>query len=149
MSISDWSSDVCSSDLELAVEHVLAGRGVTGEGDAGGTVAAHIAEHHGLDVDRGAPAFGDAVELAVDDGALVHPGAEHRADGAPELVARVLGKGLPGLLADLVLEPLGQAGEILGVQLGVKLDVLLLLRELHELLRSEEHTSELQSLMRI
>ena len=56
-------------DEELAVELVGAGRGVAGEGDAGGAIVAHIAEDHGLDVDRGAPVRGDVVEPAIGDGA--------------------------------------------------------------------------------
>ena len=44
-------------DQELAVERLLAGRGIAGEGDAGGRGLAHIAEHHGLHVDGGAPAL--------------------------------------------------------------------------------------------
>jgi hypothetical protein len=68
-------------DQELAVEAVLAGGGVAGEGHAGGAVLAHVAEDHGLDVDRRAPALGDVVQLAVGDGALVHPGAEDGVDG--------------------------------------------------------------------
>ena len=77
-------------DEELAVELVLAGRGIAGEGDAGGGGLAHVAEHHGLHVDRRAPARRDGVQLAVLDGAGVHPGAEHGADGAPELLLRLL-----------------------------------------------------------
>ena len=42
-------------DQELAVEFMRPGRGVAGEGDAGRRRLAHIAEHHGLDVDGGTP----------------------------------------------------------------------------------------------
>ena len=73
-------------DQELAVEPLLAGRGIAGEGDAGRRGLAHIAEHHGLHIDRGAPAFRDVVQAPIGDGALVHPGAEHRADRAPQLL---------------------------------------------------------------
>ena len=44
-------------DQVLPVEGVLAGRRVAGEGDPGRAVVAHIAKHHGLDVDGGAPSF--------------------------------------------------------------------------------------------
>ena len=47
---------------EFAVEQLLAGRRIAGEGNAGGRGLAHIAEHHGLHVDRGAPAFRDIVQ---------------------------------------------------------------------------------------
>ena len=73
-------------DQELAVEPLLAGRGIAREGDAGRRGLAHVAEHHGLHVDRGAPAFRDVVQAAIGDGALVHPRAEHRADRAPQLL---------------------------------------------------------------
>ena len=89
-------------DQELAVEPLLAGRRIAREGDAGRRGLAHVAEHHGLDVDRGAPAFRDVVQPAIGDGALVHPRAEHRADRAPQLLVRVLRE----RLALLLLEPL-------------------------------------------
>ncbi len=44
-----------SVDQELAVELVSAGRGITGEGDPGSTILAHVAEYHGLDGDGRAP----------------------------------------------------------------------------------------------
>jgi hypothetical protein len=79
-------------DQEFAVELFLAGRGIAREGDAGRRGLAHIAEHHGLHVDRGAPAFRNVVQPPIGDGALVHPGAEHRADRAPQLRVRILRK---------------------------------------------------------
>ena len=48
-------------------------RRIAREGDAGGAIVAHVAEHHGLHVDRGTPAFGDRMQAPVGDGALVHP----------------------------------------------------------------------------
>ena len=44
----------------LAVEHLVAGRGVAREGDARGAVVAHVAEHHRLHVHGRAPALRDA-----------------------------------------------------------------------------------------
>jgi len=67
----------------LAVEVVLAGRRVAGKGDAGGAIVPHVAEHHGLDIDGRSPVRRDVVQPAVGNCALVHPGAEYRADGAP------------------------------------------------------------------
>ena len=90
-------------DQEFAVELLLAGRGIAREGDAGGRGLAHIAEHHRLHVDRGAPAFRDVVQAAIGDGALVHPRAEHRADRAPQLLVRVLRERLAVLLLDALL----------------------------------------------
>src|SRR3546814_16028004 len=131
MRISDWSSDVCSSDLErvedpgelridhrqrlfhrrslcprllaccpgqilrrpdagddvlalgvdqtLAVIDALAGRGVAGEGDAGGGGLAHVAEHHRLDVDSRAPVAGDGLYPPVAAGPFPLAGTEKTA----------------------------------------------------------------------
>ena len=69
-------------DEELAVELIHAVGGIAGEGDAGAGALAGVAEHHGLDVDGGAPFGGDVVLAAVDDRAVVHPGGEDGAGGA-------------------------------------------------------------------
>jgi hypothetical protein len=82
-------------DQELAVELVAAGRGIAGEGNARGAVVAHIAEDHGLDIDRRAPFRGDGVELAVGDVAGRAPAAEDSADGAPELLRGSWGRACP------------------------------------------------------
>ena len=50
---------------ELAVERVGAGRGVAREGHAGRRSLAHVAEHHGLNGDGGAPGFGDRVQAPI------------------------------------------------------------------------------------
>ena len=41
-------------DQVFAVDHVLAGAGIAREAHAGTRIAAHVAEHHGADADRGA-----------------------------------------------------------------------------------------------
>ena len=61
-------------DQELAIQLALAGRWIAREGYAGCRGLAHIAEHHGLHVDRGAPGFGNVVQAAVGHRARVHPG---------------------------------------------------------------------------
>ena len=62
---------------------------------------------------------GDGVHLAVGDGAVVHPRAEHGGGGAPELLARVFGE----VLADAVVHGLLELGdellEVVGGELGV------------------------------
>src|SRR3546814_10033822 len=50
----------------FAVPGALAGRGVAGERDAGRRGVAHIAEHHRLHIDRGAPFGGDRIQAAID-----------------------------------------------------------------------------------
>jgi hypothetical protein len=107
---------------ELAVEDVLARGGVARERNAGARVGAHVAEHHRLHVDRGAPALGDAVQLPVDDRAVVVPRAEDGADGAPELLLGALGEehALPHL--DERLELLDELLQVLRGQIGVERD---------------------------
>ena len=70
-------------DEEFAVEQLLAGGGIAGEGDAGGRGLAAIAEHHRLHRHRRAPILRNIVQLAIGVGAGAVPGAEHRPDGAP------------------------------------------------------------------
>ena len=106
---------------ELAIEHLFAGRRVAGEGDAGGRGLAHIAEHHGLDVDRRAPALGNVVQAPVGDGAVVHPARKHSTDGAPQLLVRVLRKRLAKLFLDLGLVEGDDALPLDGRQFGVEL----------------------------
>src|SRR3546814_843655 len=158
MRISDWSSDVCSSDL-LTVDHqqavVVAGlegfddhrarvlaRGVGGladlvvaadvDGDAAAVVAVVGLEHHrAAELARGL----ERIRLAGDQ----HLPRHRQAERGEDLVGLSL---VAGQLDGDVRRAAGDRG----------LDALLVLAvaELHQrLLRSEEHTSELQSLMRI
>ena len=91
---------------ELAVKPLVARRRVAGEGNARRAGLAAVAEYHGLDVDRGAPAFGQVVELPVFDGAGIVPAIEDRADCAPELLVDVLREGLAELgLHHLLVAP--------------------------------------------
>ena len=123
-------------DEELAIEGVVPGRGIAGEGDAGRRGLAHVAEHHRLHIDRGAPFGGDGVEAAIGDRALVHPGREHGADRAPQLIARTLRERLvgrfnhPGLVVDDDRAP------VLGVEVGIEriaLAVLVLFKDVLEI----------------
>src|SRR3546814_7776082 len=110
MRISDWSSDVCSSDLRRS-----AGQRNVGERN----VQAEIVEGEPL--------------AAVEGPARNFEGQRETAAGAP------VDEGIKGLL-----QP--------GLELAVvdRRDGVLVLRRLGiVVIRSEEHTSELQSLMRI
>ncbi len=107
-------------DQEFAIQPLLAGRRIAREGDARRRGVAHVAEHHGLHVDRGAPAFRNGVQPAIGVGARVHPRAEHRADRAPELVARVLRERIALLLADALLVARDDVDPVVGGQLGVE-----------------------------
>src|SRR3546814_2954850 len=109
--ISDWRSDVCSSDLDLAQAHVDARvrRGAhrllqTGAGVGAGRVAARLAG----DVEGPRPR--DDASVTPDAALLQGHGVEHRRGNARALGGKLVGRWWN---------------------------------------RSEEHTSELQSLMRI
>ncbi len=97
-----------SVDEELAVELFFAVGWVAGEGDAGAGVIACVAKDHRLDVDCGAPFCGDVVFAAIDDCAVVHPGAKDGADGALELFPWVGGEALACAFFDQSLEPADQ-----------------------------------------
>ena len=77
-------------DQIFAIEQALARRWVTRKGHTRSGGFAHIAKHHGLNVDGGAPAFGDVMHLAIKVGAVIHPRPEHSTDCAPQLVVHIL-----------------------------------------------------------
>src|SRR3546814_2791097 len=80
MRISDWSSDVCSSDLRAAADHAeqAGGHG----GDLGGTAGAAAAEPHG-EVHEGLATAGEQQHAAEqDEGA--DGGAGHADQQAPD-----------------------------------------------------------------
>ena len=95
-------------DEEFAVKHFFAAGRVAGEGDAGTGFFAGVAEDHRLDVDGRSPFGGNIVFAAIDDGAVIHPGAEDGADGAFELLPRIGRKFLAGAFLDQRLETLDQ-----------------------------------------
>ena len=121
-------------DQILAVEGVFAGGRVTGEGHASRAVVAHVAEHHALHVDGGAPLVGDLVLAAVENRPLVHPAAEDGANGAHELLERILREALASPLLDERQIPLDQLAEMLFGEVGVVVDAELMLEPLHRLL---------------
>src|SRR3546814_6657712 len=121
--ISDWSSDVCSSDL-LEVQRQLGGagleRGQQGNHELGAAFQGQC--HHAVVADAlGAQILAEAVGLLVE--FTVSQGDLAVAD-----------RQLLGVSGHLLFEALVQARR------GH--------RQLHTATRSEEHTSELQSLMR-
>ena len=87
-------------DQPFAVPGALAGRGIARERHAGRRGVAHIAEHHRLHIDRGAPFAGDRVQAAIDFRTVAFPAGEDGADRAPQLVLRFLRKGCAGLALD-------------------------------------------------
>src|SRR3546814_4281495 len=130
MRISDWSSDVCSSDLEAA-------RPAVGDDDALGGLEAPVVEPQaGHEVQRHARLQLGGVAAAQAHGALAPVGRVAEADGIAGAV----------VLHDAVARQHGKEG--LGDVLAAPPRPRLAEPRFHAL-RSEEHTSELQSLMRI
>ena len=106
-------------DEEFTVEFLDAIGGIAGERHAGAGGFAGVAIHHGLHVDGGAPLGGDVVFAAINDGPVVHPGTEHGAGGAPELLPRILREFLAGALLDQNLEAGDKFLEVIHGERGV------------------------------
>src|SRR3546814_4615718 len=123
MHISDWSSDVCSSDLCA---------------EGGGDVFDHL-RFGALDGEGRDPQGGEQAEPGAEEEVLLAEALLEHVDGRADAAGGGAGRGedvgeqLEAVLGDGTVE--GELGEELG--------------EVEGLVRSEEHTSELQSLMRI
>ena len=91
----------------LAVERLLAGVRVAGEGHARPGVVAHVPEDHRHDVHRRSEVVWDLVVLPVVARPLPEPGREDRLDGEVQLLIRVGGEFATGLAADDRLELVG------------------------------------------
>ena len=83
------------------------------------------------------------MQAAIGDGALVHPRAEHGADGAPQLRVRVLRKRLTLLLLDALLVADDKLLPVGGLEVGVErvaVAVLVLVEDFLEVMvRDAEH----------
>src|SRR3546814_9110091 len=141
MRISDWSSDVCSSDLEIFPGAELAASSwdiLTGDAPVGGTVLLYDdnAAHPGLAAAETIAEAGATLEIvtperffAVDVGGLNH-----------QAYARCFDRHGVRLTISKRVVAAERAGNRLQVTLG---------SDYSDRVRSEEHPSELQSLMRI
>src|SRR3546814_9232892 len=127
MRISDWSSDVCSSDLKI-----------TGVAHWGATIRLH------------GDSFDDARRFATELAAQ-HGYRLLSAFDDPDVIAGqgTVGLELAALAPDVALVPIGGGGLAAGVALALKSQGVRIVGAQVEGVRSEEHTSELQSLMRI
>ena len=121
-------------DEKFAVELLGAGRGIAGECDPGRGRLAHVAEHHRLNVDGGAPIGGNAIQPPVGDRSRVHPRGEDRPDRAPELILGVLRKRLARRLRDLFLVAGYDLSPIRGAEVGVERQALAVLEILKDAL---------------
>ena len=120
---------------ELAVELALTGRGVAGKRNAGARRFAHVAEHHALHVDGGAPRAGDVVHAAVVVGTGIVPAAENGLDGAHQLLTRVGGEVFAQLSLILGLKLARKLLQVVGRQLGVEVNALFFLHLVDELFK--------------
>src|SRR3546814_5388864 len=139
MRISDCSSDVCSSDLAIAVVDIDPARGGIGREQPAAAFTAVVQREAAdflLDVPqaRGVDQGGGHVGLGI----------RVEAPDADGFLGRV---NLPAPVGDALLERGGHADapHLAGIELAVGGGIEDMLVDL----RSEEHTSELQSLMRI
>ena len=108
-------------DEPLAIELVVAGGGVAGEGHTGGAGVTHVAKDHSLHVDGGAPIVGDTLDLTVADGLLTVPALEDGLDATFHLGAGVVGELGAEDLFHAHLEGVGELLQIVGGELGVAL----------------------------
>ena len=117
---------------KVPVELLGAVSRVARKGDAGRGGLALVTKSHGLDVDGGAELVGNAVLLAVDAGALVHPAAKDGLDGKAQLELRIVREngltvgdlelGIQGrldVLGEDALKGLDELLQVLGRKLGI------------------------------
>ena len=134
LGVSDAGDDVLALGIhqKVAIELLGAVGRVARKGDAGRRGLALVAKGHGLDVDGGAELVGNAVLLAVDAGALVHPAAKDGLDGKAQLELRIVREdgltvgdlelGIQGrldVIGENTLERLDKLLQALGRKLGI------------------------------
>lgn len=107
-------------DQELAIKGVFACGRVPGKGDAGRGALAHVAEHHGLNVDGSSPGRRQIVQAAIRHGTRHHPGTEDRANRAPELLLRILRERLFQFFFHQRLELLDDAQPGIRIDFGIE-----------------------------
>src|SRR3546814_4336408 len=158
MRISDWSSDVCSSDLDIALTELIRQAGQRLAGTAAGLD--RIAEV--LETERFDQVIPRAEALRRAHGLDLRSGGDQHGIGVAVLRAQVAQYLQPGAVAQVDVEQkqvhrlalqqfergrhaLALADQLDALEPGQVIDV-----QAHDhRVRSEEHTSELQSLMRI
>ncbi len=93
---------------EVFAHHLLVARGrVAGERYTRPRVIAHVAKDHGHDVHSRTEVIRNALFLAICDGALAHPGFEHRLGSQLKLLVNILGE----VEADMFLEHVLECGD--------------------------------------
>src|SRR5207245_11744455 len=93
-----------SVDEKFTVEDLLSSGGIAGESHARAGIDAGIAENHGLHVYGRAPFLGDVVFPTINNGAIVHPRAEHGPNRSLQLRPRIVRKLFAGAFAHQFFE---------------------------------------------
>ena len=134
LGVADAGNDVLALgvDQKVTVELLGAVGRITRKGDARRRGLALVAKGHSLDVDGGAKVVGNAVLLAVDAGALVHPAAKDGLNGKAQLKLRIVREdglavrdlelGVQGgldVIGKNALESIDELLQVLGRKLGV------------------------------
>src|SRR3546814_5277111 len=128
MRISDWSSDVCSSDLGFCVIGLVGGVGIAIDTSVAYNVKSRLSA---------------AVDAAALAGARAFASPTRDAD-----IEKFFEANFPAGYMGSVLEPLGIASDPEARTVTVTANATIPTFFMRVLGRSEEHTSELQSLMR-
>ena len=84
----------------FAVQSLFPSGGIARKGYTSTAGIAHIAKDHGLDINRCTQMIGDLIDLPVDDGPWILPGAKHGLDSQHQLFFRILRKILAPLSAN-------------------------------------------------
>ena len=113
-------------DQVLAVNSLGAGSRVPGKGHAGSGRVAHIAEYHGLDINRRTPVAGDVVHAAVYVGPGVIPGTEYGFYRFHQLDIRILREILANRFFIQRFEAFDQFFHVVDIQVDIKLNAFLL-----------------------
>mmetsp|Transcript_3411 Transcript_3411/g.14978 ORF Transcript_3411/g.14978 Transcript_3411/m.14978 type:complete len:421 (-) Transcript_3411:98-1360(-) len=126
---SDSRDDVLALGVDqvLSVEEVLARGGVAREANPGARGFAHVAEHHGLDVHRGALQASDLVDRHVLLRAVAVPAVKHRVRREAHLLEGLLREHLPFGFVNLLV-PLNELPQVLRGELVVLRDAHFLLQ---------------------
>ena len=106
-------------DEVLAIENVFACRGVAGKANSRRAGLAHVAEHHGAHIYRGAPIVRNIMNLSVLLCSVAIPAAEHSSNRRPQLFFRILRKSLTKLAEGNLFKVFNEVSKILSIELGV------------------------------
>ncbi len=121
-------------DEVFAIKLVLAGGRVAGEGNAGGAIIPHIAEHHGLNIDRSAPCFRDIMQAAIGFGPWGIPGLEHGLHRAHQLLLHILREWLAEIAFHHLLVFRQQFLPVISGQFGVEIVIPVTLQAVEQVL---------------